>query len=76
MESAGLLVRRRDPGDRRLVRLHLTATGRSAREPIKEARRRIADHATATLTEPERRHLHSALEKIIQQMAVYPPEEH
>ncbi|WP_405151460.1 MarR family winged helix-turn-helix transcriptional regulator [Sphaerisporangium sp. NBC_01403] len=68
MESAGLLVRRRDPADGRLVRLYLTAKGRAAQEPIQEARRRIAEHATATLTEPERRHLHSALEKILEQM--------
>jgi MarR family transcriptional regulator, organic hydroperoxide resistance regulator len=69
MEAAGLLVRRRDPADGRLVRLHLTAKARAARRPIEEARRRLAEHATATLTDDERRHLRSALEKIIQQMS-------
>lgn len=69
MESAGLLVRRRDPADGRLVRLHLTPKARAAQQPIEEARRRLAEHATATLTDDERRHLRSALEKIIHQMS-------
>jgi MarR family transcriptional regulator, organic hydroperoxide resistance regulator len=68
METAGLLVRRPDPADGRLVRLHLTARARAARRPIEEARRRLAEHATATLTPTELRHLRSALEKIISQM--------
>jgi MarR family transcriptional regulator, organic hydroperoxide resistance regulator len=73
MESAGLLVRRRDPADGRLVRLHLTPKARAAQQPIEEARRRLAEHATATLTDDERRHLRSALEKIIDQMGESPP---
>jgi MarR family transcriptional regulator for hemolysin len=68
MEAAGLLVRRRDPVDGRLVRLHLTAKSRAAQRPIEQARRQLAERATATLTDAERRHLRSALEKIIQQM--------
>lgn len=68
MEAAGLLVRRRDPVDGRLVRLHLTPKARAAERPIADARRRLAEHATATLTDDERRHLRSALEKIIAQM--------
>jgi len=69
MERAGLLERRPDPDDRRLVRLYLTETGRAAEGPIQAARRRIAEHATATLTEPERRHLESALLKIVDRMS-------
>jgi DNA-binding MarR family transcriptional regulator len=68
MEAAGLLVRRPDPADGRLVRLHLTAKARAAQRPIEEARRQLAQRATATLTDTERRHLHRALEKIIRQM--------
>ncbi|GAA4591194.1 MarR family transcriptional regulator [Planotetraspora phitsanulokensis] len=74
MESAGLLVRRRDPADGRLVRLHLTPKALAARQPIEEARRRLAEHATATLTEDERRHMRSALEKIIERMTESPPD--
>src|SRR3954466_14641300 len=67
MEAAGLVTRRRDPADGRLVRLHLTDKARTARDPIEEARRTLAAHAMATLTEEERLHLRSALEKIIAQ---------
>jgi MarR family transcriptional regulator, organic hydroperoxide resistance regulator len=69
MEAAGLLVRRPDPADGRLVRLHLTARAKAARKPIEEARRELAERATATLTDVERRHLRTALEKIIAQMS-------
>ncbi|GAA4566314.1 MarR family winged helix-turn-helix transcriptional regulator [Planotetraspora kaengkrachanensis] len=74
MESAGLLVRRRDPADGRLVRLYLTPKAQAARQPIEEARRRLAEHATATLTDDERRHMRSALEKIIKRMTESPPD--
>jgi MarR family transcriptional regulator, organic hydroperoxide resistance regulator len=68
MEEAGLLVRRPDPADARLVRLHLTARARSARPPVREARAALERHATATLTAAEREHLQSALVKIIAQL--------
>ncbi len=68
MEAAGLIVRQRDPSDRRLVRLHLTPAARAAQRPIEQARQELADYATATLTPAERRHLDSALRKIITQM--------
>ncbi|GAA1301700.1 MarR family transcriptional regulator [Planotetraspora silvatica] len=74
MEAAGLLVRHRDPADGRLVRLHLTPKARAAQEPIEAARRRLAEHAMATLTDDERRHLRSALEKIIKRMTESPPD--
>jgi DNA-binding MarR family transcriptional regulator len=72
MEAAGLLTRRRDPNDGRLVRLYLTDRAREARRPIQEARRRLEDHATATLTDEERRHLRTALTKIIEQLSPKP----
>ena len=68
MEEAGLVTRRPDPDDARLVRLHLTPRGRSAREPVREARAALERHATATLTAAERDHLSSALAKIIAQL--------
>ena len=68
MEAAGLLTRRRDPRDGRLVRLYLTDRARAAQDPIETARDHLAEHATATLTPQERRHLHSALTKIITQL--------
>ncbi|MBO2463082.1 MarR family winged helix-turn-helix transcriptional regulator [Actinomadura violacea] len=69
MEAAGLVTRRRDPSDARLVRLYLTERARRAKEPIREARRRLEERATATLTDDERRHLRSALEKIIAELS-------
>jgi MarR family transcriptional regulator for hemolysin len=68
METAGLLTRQRDTTDARLVRLNLTDRGRAAQRPIQEARRRLEQRATATLTPEERSHLHSALTKIIHEL--------
>jgi MarR family transcriptional regulator, organic hydroperoxide resistance regulator len=65
MAEAGLVVRRPDPADARLVRLHLTARGRAVREPVRAARAALEREATATLTGAEREHLRSALVKII-----------
>jgi MarR family transcriptional regulator, organic hydroperoxide resistance regulator len=68
MEEAGLVVRRPDPADARLVRLYLTARGRAAREPVREARAALERRATATLTAAEREDLHVALTKIIAEL--------
>jgi MarR family transcriptional regulator for hemolysin len=65
MEEAGLVARRPDLADARLVRLYLTPRGRAAREPVRAARAALERHATATLTAAERDHLRSALTKII-----------
>jgi DNA-binding MarR family transcriptional regulator len=64
MAAAGLLTRRPDDHDNRLVRLWLTDAGRALREPVEEERRRLEEAVTANLTEAERRHLLSALAKI------------
>ena len=68
MEDAWLVTRRPDPADARLVRLHLTSRGRSARDPVRDARAALERHATATLTATELDHLRSALTKIIAQL--------
>ena len=65
MESAGLLERERDPDDARLVRLFLTERARAAQRPVEDARRKLEERITASLTPDERRHLKSALKKII-----------
>jgi DNA-binding MarR family transcriptional regulator len=69
MAEAGLLERRPDPHDNRLVRLWLTDDGRALREPIEAERQSLEDQLTAGLTKAERAHLISALTKI-QQAAV------
>lgn len=68
MEEAGLVVRRPDPADGRLVRLHLTPRARSVRASVREARDAVERHATSTLTDAERDHLQSALTKIVAQL--------
>jgi DNA-binding MarR family transcriptional regulator len=64
MAEAGLLTRRRDDRDNRLVRLWLTDVGRALQEPIEAERRLMEEKITAELTETEREHLLSALAKI------------
>jgi MarR family transcriptional regulator, organic hydroperoxide resistance regulator len=76
MTATGLIERRRDARDARLVRLYLTDQGRSLLGPIEEERRRLQERATANLTAAERRHLDSALAKIIENLeAIAPPAE-
>jgi DNA-binding MarR family transcriptional regulator len=64
MTTAGLLTRRRDERDNRLVRLWLTDAGRALREPIEAERQAMEEQITADLTDAEREHLLSALAKI------------
>lgn len=66
MSTAGLLTRRRDKIDSRLVRLWLTDTGRALREPVEAERSALEEQVTADLTDTERRHLMTALAKIHQ----------
>jgi DNA-binding MarR family transcriptional regulator len=64
MIEAGLISRRRDDRDNRLVRLWLTDTGRALREPVEAERRFIEEKVTENLTGAERDSLLSALWKI------------
>jgi DNA-binding MarR family transcriptional regulator len=66
LAEAGLLTRRRDDRDNRLVRLWLTDAGRALREPVEAERRLMEERLTADLTETEREHLMRALAKIHQ----------
>jgi MarR family transcriptional regulator, organic hydroperoxide resistance regulator len=73
MQDAGLLARRPDPADARLVRLYLTTDGRAARDPVRAARAALERHATATLTPAELEGLRCTLTKIIAQLHDRPP---
>jgi DNA-binding MarR family transcriptional regulator len=64
MAAAGLLERRPDERDNRLVRLWLTDAGRALREPIEGELGRVEEQVTADLTKTERRHLMTALAKV------------
>jgi MarR family transcriptional regulator, organic hydroperoxide resistance regulator len=65
MEAAGLLERRPDDRDARLVRLYLTRRGRALREPLERERERLRESATANLTAAEHRNLETALAKMV-----------
>ncbi|MGW3407740.1 MarR family winged helix-turn-helix transcriptional regulator [Streptomyces sp. NPDC000888] len=64
MTAAGLLTRRRDDRDNRLVRLWLTDAGRALQKPVEAERRLIEEKVTADLTEAERETLITALAKV------------
>jgi DNA-binding MarR family transcriptional regulator len=66
MAAAGLLTRRRDDRDNRLVRLWLTEAGLALKEPVQAARQSLEDKVTAGLTETERRSLLTMLATIRQ----------
>jgi DNA-binding MarR family transcriptional regulator len=68
MAAAGLLTRRRDERDARLVRLYLTDHARSLHGIVEEELRRLEERATAGLTREERRQLESALTKIVRNL--------
>jgi MarR family transcriptional regulator, organic hydroperoxide resistance regulator len=53
MAAAGLLTRRRDHQDNRLVRLWLTEAGLALKEPVRAARQTLEDKVTADLTKTE-----------------------
>jgi MarR family transcriptional regulator, organic hydroperoxide resistance regulator len=64
MAAAGLLTRRPDRNDNRLVRLWLTAAGRALQAPVEAERATLEAQVTADLTATERKHLMSALAKV------------
>jgi MarR family transcriptional regulator, organic hydroperoxide resistance regulator len=64
MTAAGLLTRRRDDRDNRLVRLWLTDAGLALKEPVQTARQYLEDNVVADLTDAERRSLLNMLATI------------
>jgi DNA-binding MarR family transcriptional regulator len=64
MTASGLLTRRRDDRDNRLVRLWLTDAGRALQKPVEAERQLIEEKVTADLTETERKSLLNALAKV------------
>jgi DNA-binding MarR family transcriptional regulator len=69
MAAAGLISRRRDHVDARLVRLYLTDQARSVQAEIERVRDELARRATASLTSEELAVLMSALRKIVAEFA-------
>jgi DNA-binding MarR family transcriptional regulator len=66
LEDSGLLVRRRDPDDRRRHRVYVTAAGREALERAARAQEQIEDEVLQALTGEERAMLAQLLARAVQ----------
>lgn len=64
MSAAGLLTRRRDDRDNRLVRLYLTDAGRALQGPVEEEMSTLEKHLTAGLSPAEVRRLTADLVRV------------
>jgi MarR family transcriptional regulator, organic hydroperoxide resistance regulator len=64
MEAKGLVERRRDGPDGRLVRVYLTPHGRDIQSPVRRAVDRVSARAVAGLTAGERNAITEALTKV------------
>jgi MarR family transcriptional regulator for hemolysin len=69
MEANGLVERRRDDPDGRLVRVYLTERGREIQEPIQREIDRIAEKALAGLGPRRRETLTRSLETVRENLA-------
>lgn len=65
LESAGLVVRRPDPADRRARIIEVTARGRRALEAARDDIALIEDHLLADLDGPSRTTLRTALQHLV-----------
>lgn len=64
MTTAGLVTRRRDDRDNRLVRLYLTDAGRALREPVEKELRALEQQLTADLSADELHALMASLSRV------------
>jgi MarR family transcriptional regulator, transcriptional regulator for hemolysin len=64
MERDGLIVRARDPDDRRQIRVELTSEGRELYRRLKTTARRVGRHACRGLTEEDQVNLRRILAHI------------
>lgn len=69
LEKEGLVERRMDSEDRRVVRVHLTSEGAALLDKVRPAYCRWFSSVVDTLSEEERSHLVSLLQKIQLQLA-------
>ena len=69
LEEAGLIMRRRDPADNRLVRVYLTDTGRQKERAITEQFLQLEDAMFAGISEEERSLARRLLQQILRNMA-------
>jgi DNA-binding MarR family transcriptional regulator len=69
MEANGLVQRRRDDPDGRLVRVYLSARGREVQAPIQREIDRIAEHALAGVSPRSHETLRRTLETVRKNLA-------
>ena len=72
METAGLVSRRRDAEDARLVRLSVTERGRAVRGAIEGELRRLEEQATRSLSAAERGQLEATLATLVANLEAIP----
>ena len=68
MEEAGLVTRRRDPEDNRLVRVYLTDTGRKQERAINEQAMRVEQAVFEGLDDQERAMLRRMMRRMLRNM--------
>lgn len=73
MEAAGLVSKRRDERDARLVRLQLTDRGRSLKGPVDDELRRLEERALGDLSADQRRRLERALADVVRNLEQIAP---
>jgi MarR family 2-MHQ and catechol resistance regulon transcriptional repressor len=64
LEERGMVIRKRDPSDRRVFRVHLTSAGRQSVETAYRRHSRNLEKTAAALNEKERRALVFLLKKL------------
>lgn len=68
LEQLGYLRRVPDPGDRRALRLELTASGKSIRKRVIECGSAVAERVFDCISEREKANLHDVLSRVLEDM--------
>ncbi|HLZ55666.1 MAG TPA: MarR family transcriptional regulator [Ktedonosporobacter sp.] len=69
LEQSGLVERRRDPTDRRVVKIYLTAEGREALVFLEETAARLNESVARGFSEGELEHFRATLQRFIRNIA-------
>ena len=70
MDKAGLIIRKKDPNDRRNICVELTESGQEAAIRTKSGRSDYADELFDILTDEQKQSLISELEQLVQKWGV------
>ncbi|MEZ4671844.1 MAG: MarR family transcriptional regulator [Anaerolineae bacterium] len=68
MEEAGLVVRRRDPDDNRLVRVYVTETGRAKEQELNEQFQNMQKAIFQNINDSERAELRRLLRQVLENL--------